>query len=162
MGRAFGSRPNAWACEVKSPLRKLLNQNLFSNRASKINKRCHKKSFRVPESHNRSSWSHRLRLPVGLILSSIVAMLIPALRATRANPVQCFARRVICRTTRIESALFDDAARRSSVYSGCKRKQVPAHKRGSRRSLTSYASYVLEPDALGATACAVNLRNRSS
>ena len=42
LGRAFGSRPNAWACEVKSPLRKLLNQNLFSNRPPKINKRCHK------------------------------------------------------------------------------------------------------------------------
>ncbi len=28
--QAFGSQPNAWACEVKSPLRKLLNQNLFS------------------------------------------------------------------------------------------------------------------------------------
>jgi hypothetical protein len=42
VGRAFGSRPNAWACEAKSPLRKLLNQKLFSNRPSKINKRCHK------------------------------------------------------------------------------------------------------------------------
>jgi hypothetical protein len=30
VGRAFGSRPNAWACEVKSPLRKPLNEKHFS------------------------------------------------------------------------------------------------------------------------------------